>query len=90
MCVFFDDEQAGKLTPGWSVTLTPHRSLTREGFVALMSIIAFANLTVGLMFLCDWGLAHRGISRAGCAAHLVGFPEELCRWPAHRTHQPRR
>jgi uncharacterized membrane protein len=37
-------------TPGWSVTLTPHRSLTREGFVALMSIIAFANLTIGLMF----------------------------------------
>jgi uncharacterized membrane protein len=34
----------------WSVTLTPHRSLTREGFVALMSIVAFANLTVGLMF----------------------------------------
>jgi uncharacterized membrane protein len=30
--------------------LTPHRSLTREGFVALMSIVAFANLTIGLMF----------------------------------------
>ncbi len=34
----------------WSVTLTPHRSLTREGFVALMSIVAFANFTIGLMF----------------------------------------
>ncbi len=37
-------------SPNWSVTLTPHRSLTREGFVALMSIIAFANFSVGLMF----------------------------------------
>ncbi len=30
--------------------MTPHRSLTREGFVVLMSIVAFANLTIGLMF----------------------------------------
>ncbi len=37
-------------SPNWSVTLTPHRSLTREGFVALMSVIAFANFSVGLMF----------------------------------------
>jgi uncharacterized membrane protein len=34
----------------WSVTLTPHRSLSREGYIALMAVVAFANLSVGLMF----------------------------------------
>ena len=34
----------------WSVTLTPHRSLTREGFVAVMAIVAFTSLVAGLMF----------------------------------------
>jgi uncharacterized membrane protein len=34
----------------WSVTLTPHRSLTREGFAAVMAIVAIANLMAGLMF----------------------------------------
>jgi uncharacterized membrane protein len=35
----------------WSVTLTPHRSLSREGFVALMGVLVFINLVVGLFFL---------------------------------------
>jgi uncharacterized membrane protein len=34
----------------WSVTLTPHRSLSREGFVAVMAIVAFISLAAGLMF----------------------------------------
>jgi uncharacterized membrane protein len=34
----------------WSVTLTPHRSLTREGFVALMAILVLLNLAGGLLF----------------------------------------
>ncbi len=34
----------------WSITLTPHRSLTREGFVALIAIVAFVNLAVGVTF----------------------------------------
>jgi uncharacterized membrane protein len=40
-----------KPDPSWSVTLTPHRSLTREGFVALMAILVFINLAGGLFFL---------------------------------------
>jgi uncharacterized membrane protein len=40
-----------KPDPSWSVTLTPHRSLTREGFVALMAILVFINLVGGLFFL---------------------------------------
>jgi uncharacterized membrane protein len=35
----------------WSVTLTPHRSLTREGFVALMMIVVALNFVGGLVFL---------------------------------------
>lgn len=34
----------------WRATLTPHRSLSREGFVILMSVIAGFNFTVGLFF----------------------------------------
>lgn len=37
--------------PSWSVTLTPHRSLTREGFVALMGILVMLNLAGGMLFL---------------------------------------
>jgi uncharacterized membrane protein len=34
----------------WVLTLTPHRSLSREGFLAVMTLIAGINLVVGLMF----------------------------------------
>ena len=43
----------------WSVTLTPHRSLTREGFVVLMVIIVLINFVGGLLFLVSgaWPVA---------------------------------
>ena len=34
----------------WRATLTPHRSLTRAGFIAIMSLLAGANLTAGTVF----------------------------------------
>jgi uncharacterized membrane protein len=34
----------------WSVTLYPHRSLTREGFVAVMAILVLVNVVGGLLF----------------------------------------
>lgn len=43
----------------WSVTLTPHRSLTREGFVVLMLIVVLINFASGLLFLVSgaWPVA---------------------------------
>lgn len=38
-------------TAAFAVTLTPHRSLSREGFVAIMAIVTFANLAGGILFL---------------------------------------
>ena len=35
----------------WSVTLTPHRSLTQQGFVALMAMIIGINLVGALAFV---------------------------------------
>jgi uncharacterized membrane protein len=35
----------------WSVTLTPHRSMTREGFVALMVLFVAINFAGGLLFM---------------------------------------
>lgn len=35
----------------WSVTLTPHRSMTREGFIALMALFVLMNVVGGLLFL---------------------------------------
>ncbi len=35
----------------WSVTLTPHRSLSREGFTALMAILVLLNFAGGILFL---------------------------------------
>lgn len=34
----------------WSITLTPHRSLTRQGFIAVMILIAALNLVWGVVF----------------------------------------
>jgi uncharacterized membrane protein len=34
----------------WSITLTPHRSLSRQGFVAVMVLIAGLNLIAGGVF----------------------------------------
>ena len=34
----------------WRATLTPHRSLTRRGFIALMSLIAALNFVGGTVF----------------------------------------
>lgn len=34
----------------WRATLTPHRSLSREGFLILMAVIVGLNLTVGMFF----------------------------------------
>lgn len=35
----------------WQATLTPHRSLTRQGFLAVMILVAAVNLLVGGLFM---------------------------------------
>jgi uncharacterized membrane protein len=35
----------------WQATLTPHRSLTRQGFLAVMILVAVVNLVVGGLFM---------------------------------------
>jgi uncharacterized membrane protein len=49
--VAMDKGKTEHQTRRWSVTLTPHRSLTREGFVALMMIVVALNFVGGLVFL---------------------------------------
>ncbi len=34
----------------WTIVLTPHRSLSREGFVTVMTIVAVMNLVIGFTF----------------------------------------
>ena len=43
----------------WQATLTPHRSLTKEGFLAVMGLVVVVNLVVGGMFvlLGAWPIA---------------------------------
>ncbi len=43
----------------WQATLTPHRSLTREGFLAVMGLVILVNLVVGGMFMAmgAWPIA---------------------------------
>jgi uncharacterized membrane protein len=38
-------------TKTWRATLTPHRSLTRQGFVIVMALVILVNLVVGGIFL---------------------------------------
>lgn len=35
----------------WQATLTPHRSLSREGFLAIMVLVVLVNLVVGGLFM---------------------------------------
>jgi uncharacterized membrane protein len=35
----------------WQVVLTPHRSLTRTGFLVLMGVVVAANLAIGGLFV---------------------------------------
>lgn len=35
----------------WQATLTPHRSLSRQGFLAVMILVAVVNLVVGGLFM---------------------------------------
>ena len=43
----------------WQATLTPHRSLTREGFYVLMGLVILVNLVVAGMFVAlgAWPIA---------------------------------
>ena len=43
----------------WQATLTPHRSLTREGFYVLMGLVILVNLEVAGMFVAlgAWPIA---------------------------------
>jgi len=35
----------------WQATLTPHRSLTRQGFLVVMGLVVVVNLVVGGLFM---------------------------------------
>lgn len=50
------DESNSKV---WQATLTPHRSLTRSGFLTLMGLVFLVNLIVGGMFVAlgAWPIA---------------------------------
>lgn len=71
----------------WSVTLTPHRSLSREGFVVLMLIVVLMNFAGGLLFLVlgawpvagfmgldvllIWWAFRRNFADANCVEHIT-------------------
>lgn len=38
-------------TKAWQATLTPHRSLTRQGFLMVMGLVVAVNLVVGGLFM---------------------------------------
>lgn len=46
----FDPQQVAE-TPLFSARLTPHRSLSRSGFLVLMGIVIFVSFAAGFMFL---------------------------------------
>jgi len=38
-------------TKAWQATLTPHRSLTRQGFLVVMGLVVAVNLVIGGLFM---------------------------------------
>ena len=77
----------------WRATLTPHRSLSRQGFVILMTVIVGLNLTAGLFFYIHgawpiagfmgldvaliWWAFKANFADARCAEHIEITPHEL-------------
>ena len=77
----------------WRATLTPHRSLSREGLVILMSVIAGLNFASGLFFyligawpivgfmgldvVLIWWAFHANFADARRAEHIEITPHEL-------------
>jgi uncharacterized membrane protein len=66
-----------KPNPQWSVTLTPHRSLSGQGFVALMAILVFINLVGGLFFL---------VAGAWPITGFMGLDVLLVWWAFHKNY----
>ncbi len=61
----------------WTVTLTPHRSLSRQGFVAVMAIVAFISLGAGLVFF---------VAGAWPIAGFLGLDVLLVWWAFRRNY----
>ena len=65
----------------WRATLTPHRSLSREGFRDPDVGHRGIQFRRRLVFLCHRGLAGCGFHGARCGAHLVGLPAQISPMP---------
>jgi uncharacterized membrane protein len=61
----------------WTITLSPHRSLTREGFVAIMVLVALINLIGGFMFF---------VAGAWPVAGFLGLDVLLVWWAFTRNY----
>jgi uncharacterized membrane protein len=77
----------------WSITLTPHRSLSRQGFTAVMVLIAVLNLVAGSVFFAigAWPVVgfcgldvlimywafRRNFSDSACAERIVAEGDAL-------------
>lgn len=66
-----------KTDPAWSITLTPHRSLSREGFIVLMVIMVAINLVGGLFFL---------VAGAWPILGFMGLDVLLLWWAFHKNY----
>ena len=64
---------------GWEATLTPHRSLTRQGFLLVMMLVAAVNLVVGGLFMAigAWPVAW-------VSSWVIAFPTVLVVLPIVR------
>ena len=58
-------------TKAWQATLTPHRSLTRQGFLVVMGLVVAVNLVVGGLFMAIG--AWRVAGFAGLGGLIIGW-----------------
>jgi uncharacterized membrane protein len=88
--------QATNAAPLQELTLTPHRSLPRSGFVALMAVLLAFNLVAGIVFLVVgawpvivflgldvllvWLAFRLSYARARQAETLALYPDRLAIW----------
>jgi uncharacterized membrane protein len=62
--------------PDWAVTLRPNRSMTREGVVAMIAIVAALNLSAALVFL---------VAGAWPILGFLGFDVAIIWWAMKRN-----
>ena len=74
----------------WQATLTPHRSLSRQGFLVVMTLVVAVNLVVGALFMAIGAWPVAGFAGLDVLIIWWAFRANFCRCPPDGANQHHR